>query len=431
MACWKLRWAGASPSLPVPPARFVPWSGTTGSHEAAPTPCACYIHGTLSSSCAPPEAPLPFLLLGSRASASIPATGKRCPSLLLKVLSKLRLAPEHERGLWTAFPTLFLAVAVRPSCSGPLAVSPAAVTGSTSLTPRCPSPPHEAASGLGQSRELWGRSQGQSFGAVVGHGQLMEKGGGGAVVPVAKLAKELSPEQGRFQQQQFPCCAEEQLLSPSFRKATGNGSETRNPLQRRARRITHQGATWRCHRCVPLATSISCCSFGWDGAREHAPRPEQGKVAENNRRGGNRWQQRPASRCRPLSAGQTPCTEMILPGDALPPLSTPAGGFQLLEQLLLCMAKPAGRALPHKILGTGRPFCDVSPCHKAMGRLRPVPRHPLAPGACGAIEWIHGSCNKPPRQLTKWDGQRPPHDVSTVLVVLWCCYNTRCRDSGS
>lgn len=79
-----------------------------------------------------------------------------------------------------------------------------------------------------------------------------------------------------------------------------------------------QGATWRCHRCVPLATSISCCSFGWDGAREHAPRPEQGKVAENNRRGGNRWQQRPASRCRPLSAGQTPCTEMILPGDALP-----------------------------------------------------------------------------------------------------------------
>lgn len=43
---------------------------------------------------------------------------------------------------------------------------------------------------------------------------------------------------------------------------------------------------------------------------------------------------------------------------------------------------------------TRRPFCNVSPCHKATGKLRPVPRHPLAPGACGAIEWIHGSCNK-------------------------------------
>lgn len=74
------------------------------------------------------------------------------------------------------------------------------------------------------------------------------------MVPVAKLAKELSPEQGCFQQQQFPCCAEEQLLSSSFRKATGNGSETRNPLQRRARRITQQGflskvtpSTWVLH----------------------------------------------------------------------------------------------------------------------------------------------------------------------------------------
>lgn len=34
-----------------------------------------------------------------------------------------------------------------------------------------------------------------------------------------------------------------------------------------------------------------------------------------------------------------------------------------------------------------------------------------------------------PRQLMKWDAQRP-RDVTTMLVLLWCCYNTHCRDSG-
>lgn len=74
MASWMLQRASACLSLPVPPARFVPRSAVTESHEAAPTPRACCIRGTLRSSCAPPEAPLLFLLLSSRASASIPAT---------------------------------------------------------------------------------------------------------------------------------------------------------------------------------------------------------------------------------------------------------------------------------------------------------------------------------------------------------------------
>lgn len=117
------------------------------------------------------------------------------------------------------------------------------------------------------------------------------------------------------------------MLGCSTRAHLGDATHPRASL---SHPCTSQGATWRCHRRVPLATGSSCCSFRWDGAREHAP--EQGKVAENNRRCGNRWQQRPASCCRPLSVGQTPCTEMILRGDALPasmsqPLPIGTGGL--------------------------------------------------------------------------------------------------------
>lgn len=64
-----------------------------------------------------------------------------------------------------------------------------------------------------------------SLGVIPSHPSSDGKRGRGAVVPVAKLAKELSPEQGRFQQQQFRAVLRSSSSPPLLEKAPGTAQK--------------------------------------------------------------------------------------------------------------------------------------------------------------------------------------------------------------
>lgn len=103
------------------------------------------------------------------------------------------------------------------------------------------------------------------------------------------------------------------------------------------------------------------------------------------------------------------------------PLSTPAGGFQLLEQLLLCRAKPAGCALPHKILGTGDVPAEMMYSYTGMVQSCCPWQQPRFIGAGeGFGSWERGFHSRCPQAARRNSGASFPESIPLVLAKGLC-----------